>query len=202
MTIDSGENTPETEKTASQAAPETASETAAAGDPLAALKAENDQLRDQLLRTLAEMENLRRRTEREVQDAGRYAVTGFAREVLGVGDNLRRALETITNEARAQADAALTTLLEGVEMTERELAKGLEKYGVRKIDPTGQKFDPNLHQAMFEVPNAEVPNGTVVQVLQPGFVIGDRVLRPALVGVSKGGPKAAAKSDAGDTPAA
>ncbi len=195
MTTESREPTQETEPAAEAVGTEDAQQPqAAASDAVAALKAENDNLRDQVLRTLAEMENLRRRTEREVQDAGRYAIASFARDMLSVGDNLRRALDALPAEARAAADSALTNLLSGVELTERELLKGLEKHGVRKIAPNGQKFDPNLHQAMFEVPNAEVPNGTVVQVLQEGFVIGDRVLRPALVGVSKGGPKSAAKS--------
>lgn len=195
MTTESREPTQETEPAAEAVGTEDAQQPqAAASDAVAALKAENDNLRDQVLRTLAEMENLRRRTEREVQDAGRYAIASFARDMLSVGDNLRRALDTLPAEARAAADSALTNLLSGVELTERELLKGLEKHGVRKIAPNGQKFDPNLHQAMFEVPNAEVPNGTVVQVLQEGFVIGDRVLRPALVGVSKGGPKSAAKA--------
>lgn len=195
MTTESREPTQETEPAAEAVGTEDAQQPqAAASDAVAALKAENDNLRDQVLRTLAEMENLRRRTEREVQDAGRYAIASFARDMLSVGDNLRRALDALPAEARAAADSALTNLLSGVELTERELLKGLEKHGVRKIAPNGQKFDPNLHQAMFEVPNADVPNGTVVQVLQEGFVIGDRVLRPALVGVSKGGPKSAAKS--------
>lgn len=174
------------------AAEATIGETAAA-ETMAALKAEAEGLRDQLLRTLAEMENLRRRTEREVQDANRYATAGFARDVLSVGDNLRRAIEAVPAEARAAADAVTTALLDGVEMTERELLKVLEKHGVRRIDPTGQRFDPNLHQAMFEVPNPDVVSGTVVQVLQPGYVIAERMLRPALVGVAKGGPKEAPK---------
>jgi molecular chaperone GrpE len=157
-----------------------------------ALAAENAGLKDQVLRTLADMENLRRRTEREVQDASRYAVTAFARDVLSVGDNLGRALEAVSADARAAGGEALQALLSGVEMTEREFVKTLGKHGVRRIDPAGERFDPNLHQAMFEVPDPSVASGTVVKVLQPGYVIGDRVLRPALVGVAKGGPKAAA----------
>jgi molecular chaperone GrpE len=135
------------------------------------------------------MENLRRRTEREVADARAYAVTNFARDMLNVADNIRRGVESVPAEARAEADGALKALIEGVELTERDLLKTLERHGVRRLDPQGQKFDPNLHQAMFEVPNPDVPNGTVVQVVQTGYVIGDRVLRPALVGVAKGGPK-------------
>lgn len=155
--------------------------------------AEAAQLRDQLLRTLADMENLRRRTEREVQDARTYAVANFARDMLSVGDNLRRALEALPEDARNSGDATLSSLLDGVEMTERELLNTLGKHKVRRIEPLNERFDPNFHQAMFEVPNPEVPSGTVVQMVQAGYVIGDRVLRPALVGVSKGGPKPAPK---------
>jgi molecular chaperone GrpE len=164
---------------------------AAAGEPdaLELLKAENTELRDRYLRLAAEMDNLRRRTEREVKDAKSYAVAGFARDMLAVSDNLRRAIDAIPPEVKAAADAGLTTLIEGVEMTERSMLSALERHGVRKLEPVGQKFDPNFHQAMFEVPNTEVPNNTVVQVVQAGFSIGERVLRPAMVGVAKGGPK-------------
>jgi molecular chaperone GrpE len=158
-------------------------------DPVAVLEAEKTDLKDKLLRILADMENLRRRTEREVADARAYAVTNFARDMLNVADNIRRGVESVPAEARAEADGALKALIEGVELTERDLLKTLERHGVRRLDPQGQKFDPNLHQAMFEVPNPDVPNGTVVQVVQTGYVIGDRILRPALVGVAKGGPK-------------
>ena len=164
---------------------------AAAGEPdaLELLKAENTELRDRYLRLAAEMDNLRRRTEREVKDAKSYSVAGFARDMLAVSDNLRRALDAIPAEVKETADAGLTTLIEGVEMTERSMLSALERHGVRKLEPVGQKFDPNFHQAMFEVPNTEVPNNTVVQVVQAGFSIGERVLRPAMVGVAKGGPK-------------
>ncbi len=169
---------------------------AASVDPvaeaLALLTAERDELKDRMLRTLAEMENLRRRTEREVADARAYAVTNFARDVLNVADNIRRALDSVPADAKATADGALKGLIDGIELTERDLAKTLERHGVKIVEPQGQKFDPNRHQAMFEVPNPEVPAGTVVQVVQAGYVIGERVLRPALVGVAKGGPKAAA----------
>ncbi|HLP67372.1 MAG TPA: nucleotide exchange factor GrpE [Rhizobium sp.] len=158
-------------------------------DPLEALKAENAELRDRFLRLAAEMDNLRRRTERDVKDAKAYAVTGFARDMLAVSDNLRRALDAVSEEARASADAGLSALIEGVEMTERGMLSTLERHGVRKIEPQGQKFDPNFHQAMFEIPNPDVANNTVVQVVQAGFTIGDRVLRPAMVGVAKGGQK-------------
>jgi molecular chaperone GrpE len=169
-------------------------------DPVEALMAENADLKDRALRTMAEMENLRRRTEKEVKDARQYAVSGFARDMLTVSDNLSRALEALPEDDRKNADAGVASLIEGVEMIERDLLNQLEKNGVRKLEPEGQKFDPNFHQAMFEVPNTEVPNNTVVQVVQAGYVIGERVLRPAMVGVSKGGPKEAPKADVGTEP--
>lgn len=158
---------------------------------LEALEAEKNDLRDKLLRALADMENMRRRTERDVADARAYAVTNFARDMLTVADNVRRALESLPAGARDAAEGAMTALIDGIELTERDLLKTLERHGVKRLDPVGQKFDPNFHQAMFELPNPDVPNGTVVQVVQSGYVIGERVLRPALVGVAKGGPKAA-----------
>ncbi|MGJ5178034.1 nucleotide exchange factor GrpE [Bradyrhizobium oligotrophicum] len=156
-----------------------------------ALAKEAADARDKMLRTLAEMENLRKRTAREVADARMYGITGFARDVLDIADNLQRALDAVPEETRANADAGLKSLIEGVELTERSLLNTLEKNGVKKFDPTGQKFDPNFQQAMYEVPDASVPSGTVVQVVQAGFMIGERILRPALVGVSKGGAKQA-----------
>lgn len=164
---------------------------------LEAARAEARDMKDRALRTLAEMENLRKRTEREVADARSYGVTSFARDMLSVADNMRRAFDSLPAEERP-TEGPLKAFMEGIELTERELLKTLEKHGVRKIEPAGQKFDPNLHQAMFEVPNTEVPNGTVVQIVQAGFVIGERVLRPALVGVSKGGPKAAPQAAASE----
>ncbi|SCX05897.1 HSP-70 cofactor [Agrobacterium sp. DSM 25558] len=158
-------------------------------DPVEVLKAENADLRDKFLRLAAEMDNLRRRTEREVKDAKAYSVSGFARDMLAVSDNLRRALETIPPELKENADAAIAGVIEGVDMTERSMLSALERHGVRKMNVEGEKFDPNFHQAMFEIPNTAVPNNTVVQVVQAGFTIGDRVLRPAMVGVAKGGPK-------------
>jgi molecular chaperone GrpE len=158
---------------------------------LQALQTENGELKDRVLRTLADMENLRRRTEKEVKDARDYAITAFARELLAVADNLGRAVSAIPPEAKAAAEGGMKAFVDGVEMTGRELLKAMEKHGVRKIEPLGQRFDPNLHQAMFEIPNGDVTAGTVLQVLQDGFALGDRVLRPALVGVAKGGPKAA-----------
>jgi molecular chaperone GrpE len=161
----------------------------------AALAKENSELKDRVLRTLAEMENLRRRTEREVADSRVYAIQSFARDLVGVADNIQRALDAVRDSGVALEGPA-KALVDGVELTERELLKVLEKNGVRKFDPKGERFDPNLHQAIFEVPDARVPSGSVVQVIQPGFAIGDRVLRPALVGVSKGGPKTAPTSSA------
>jgi molecular chaperone GrpE len=155
------------------------------------LQKEVTEARDKVLRTLAEMENLRTRTKREVADAKTYGITGFARDVLDIADNLQRALDAVPAEAKANADPGLKGLIEGVELTERSLLNALEKHGVKKFDPSGEKFDPNFQQAMYEVPDPSVPAGTVVQVVQAGYMIGERVLRPALVGVAKGGAKAA-----------
>jgi molecular chaperone GrpE len=159
--------------------------------PSTALERDHADMKDRLLRTLAEMENLRKRTEREVTDARIYGVASFARDILVVADNMRRALDAVPPEARANAQAGMKALVDGVELTERELLKALEKNGVRQFTPQREKFDPNIHQAMFEVPDLSVPAGSIVQVVQPGYMIGERVLRPALVGVSKGGPKVA-----------
>jgi molecular chaperone GrpE len=181
------------EDEAARTAPE-ASAAAPEPTPSTALEREHAEMRDRLLRTLAEMENLRKRTEREVVDARLYGVSSFARDVLGVADNMRRALDAAPPELRASAQAGVKALIEGIELTERELVKALEKNGVRQFTPEREKFDPNIHQAMFEVPDASVPAGSIVQVVQPGYMIGERVLRPALVGVSKGGPRAAPNS--------
>jgi molecular chaperone GrpE len=147
-----------------------------------ALAKEAAEARDKMLRTLAEMENLRKRTAREVSDARTYAISGFARDILEIADNLQRALDAVPAEAKASADPGLKALIEGVELTERSLLNTLEKNGVKKFDPSGEKFDPNFQQAMYEVPDPSVPAGTVVQ------------LRPALVAVSKGGAKAEPKA--------
>jgi molecular chaperone GrpE len=160
-------------------------------DPVAELTQANAELKDQLLRALAEMENLRKRTEREVADMRTYGIASFARDALAVADNIRRALDATGPDWKATTDPNGQALFDGVELTERELLKVLEKHGIRKLEPQGQKFDPNLHQAVFEIEDASVPAGTVLQVLQAGFTIGDRILRPAMVGVAKGGPKAA-----------
>jgi molecular chaperone GrpE len=163
---------------------------AIAPKPSTALDRDLADMKDRLLRTLAEMENLRKRTEREVADARLYGISAFARDIVAVADNMHRALHALDEGLRATADSGLKALVDGVELTERELMNALDKHGVKKIEPLGQKFDPNRHQAMFEVEDASVPSGNVVQVMQSGYMIGDRVLRPALVAVSKGGPKA------------
>jgi molecular chaperone GrpE len=191
------EQTARAEDEAAKPRSETEAATPSEPTPSTALEREHAEMKDRLLRTLAEMENLRRRTEREVADSRLYGVASFARDVLGVADNIRRALDAVSPELRASADTGVKSLVEGVELTERELLKALEKNGMRQFSPQGEKFDPNLHQAMFEVPDGSVPSGSVVQVVQPGYMIGERVLRPALVGVSKGGPKAAPGSPAG-----
>src|SRR3954470_3247956 len=160
-----------------------------------ALTKEAAESRDRMLRTLAEMENLRKRTQKEVADARTYGVSKFAGDIVDIADNLQRALDAVPADTKAAADPGLKALLEGVELTERSLLNTLEKNGVKKFDPSGEKFDPNFQQAMYEVPDASVPAGTVVQVVQAGYMIGERVLRPALVGVSKGGAKAAPATD-------
>jgi molecular chaperone GrpE len=183
----SADAAPETEATT---APQT--EEARIAALVEALSKEAADYKDRHLRTLAEMENLRRRTEREVADSRVYGVTNFARDILGVADNMARSASALTAELKTRADEGMKALLDGVELTERELLKVLEKHGVKKFEPLGEKFDPNLHQAMFELPDPSRPAGTVAQVVQPGYMLGERVLRPALVAVAKGGPKATA----------
>jgi molecular chaperone GrpE len=153
--------------------------------PLTVAEAEINDLRDKLLRAVAEAENVRRRAEKEKADAANYAVTTFARDMLAVGDNLHRALEALPDDA--ELSDSVKTLIEGVKMTDRELHNIFERHGINKIDPKGEQFDHNHHQAMFEAPT-EDPNGTVIQVMQVGYKIKERLLRPAMVGVSKGGP--------------
>jgi molecular chaperone GrpE len=173
-------------------APEIAETASPAGEAerIEAFAREAADSKDRLLRALAEMENLRRRTDREVTDARQYGIASFARDVLAVADNMQRALDAVDPVTRQEADAGLKALMEGIELTERELLKVLEKHGVKKFEPQGERFDPNLHQAMFDLPDPSLPAGTVAQVVQPGYMIGERVLRPALVAVAKGGPKA------------
>jgi molecular chaperone GrpE len=164
-----------------------------ADDRLVALETELAEAKDRLLRALAEAENTRRRAQREREDLQKYAISGFARDLLSPVDNLRRALESMP-EAEV-TDPKLRGLLEGVAATERELLAALERHGVRRIDPKGERFDHNFHQAIFEAENSGQPAGTVVEVLQPGYVLHDRLLRPAMVGVAKGGAQAAAAAN-------
>ena len=154
-------------------------------DEVSALREEIAALKERHLRALADAENTRRRAERERLDASQYAVTRFARDMLLVSDNLRRALDHIPPEVRASADPAIKAVLDGVEATERELAATLERHGVRVIDANQAKFDPNLHQAIAEVPAEGKPAGSVVNVIQKGYVIADRLLRPAMVTVAR-----------------
>lgn len=155
---------------------------------IGALQSEVAELKDRLLRTHAEMDNIRKRTDKEKTDAHKYAVTKFARDMIEVGDNFLRAIETVPAGA-AEQDPALKSFLDGVTMTEREFTNRLERHGIKRIDPKGQPFNPHLHQAVTEVQNPEVPAGTVTQVYQLGYMIEDRILRPAMVVVAKGGFK-------------
>lgn len=204
MMSDDKPDSPATEGQAADAAPATEAADAAAENKsawaqkgseaeLQALKEENAQLKDRLLRTMAEMENLRKRTERDKADTAKYAISQFARSVLTIGDNIRRAIDAVPRDA-VENDAPLRALLEGVEVTERELINVLERHGIKRLEPKGERFDPHLHQAMLEVENKDVPAGMVQDVLQAGYVIGERVLRPALVSVTKGGPPLAAEA--------
>src|SRR5882757_2654933 len=153
----------------------------------AALQTENADLKDRLLRLAAEMENLRKRMAREIDDTRSYAITKFARDMLAATDSLSRALLVLPAETRDTADGPLKSLIDGIDLTEREMQRLLAVHGVKPIEAEGQKFDPHRHQAMFEVPDPTRPEGTVIQVVQAGYAIGDRVLRPAMVGVAKGG---------------
>ncbi|MCL2385668.1 MAG: nucleotide exchange factor GrpE [Alphaproteobacteria bacterium] len=155
------------------------------------LRRENAELKDKMLRALAEAENQRRRAEREIADAKTYGVTSFARDMLTVADNLRRAAESAQNGTPELKNTELKTLIEGIELTEKDFLSRLGKYGIQKIDPLGAKFDPNRHEALYEIPSETAPNGTVVEVVEEGYAIGDRVLRPAKVGVARGSSKPA-----------
>jgi molecular chaperone GrpE len=169
-------------------------------DVIAALRAEAADLKDKLLRAHAEVENIRKRSEREKEDTAKYAVSRFARDIVNVGDNFQRAIDAVPPGA-AEQDAALKSFLEGVTMTERELLNVLERYGIKRVQPAGEPFNPHLHQAVMEIQRSDVPAGTVVQVFQAGFTIEDRVLRPAMVAVAKGGPKSAQAPDGTAGPA-
>jgi molecular chaperone GrpE len=178
-------------------------------DPLAALNSENQSLsdenkglKDRLLRSIAEMENLRKRTEREVQKASSSAIANFARDMLGATDNLSRALMVVPKEERESGNPTLKSLIDGIEMTEREMQRLMQKNGIQSILSLGEIFDPHKHQAMFEVPNTGKPDGTIVEVMQEGFVIGDRILRPAMVGIAKNiGEPAFVETEEEDFPA-
>jgi len=189
-----GESNPDTPSSDADTAPSEA-------EVIDLLNADIADLKDRLLRAAAEMENMRRRFERDMADARQYAVTGFAREVLSIGDNLGRALEAVPSEARKE-EGAMASLLAGVEMTERELLRVLDKHNVKRLEPDGEKFDPNFHQAIFEVEHEDAPHGTVVQVVQPGYSIGERVLRPAMVGIAKKKKLAVATSKQSDASSA
>ena len=154
------------------------------------LEEEVADLKDKLLRALADAENIRRRAERDKMEASKYAITGFARDIVGVSDNLRRALDSVDEEIRKK-DEAVENLFVGIEMTEREMLNTFERYNVKTIEALGKPFDYNRHEALFEVEDTEKPHGTVVQVMQTGYILHDRLLRPAKVGISKGGPKQA-----------
>lgn len=152
---------------------------------LQALQDEVASLKDQRLRALAEAENIRRRAEKEKNEASQYAVTKFARDMLGIADNFARALAAVPAEVRAAADPQVKAVLDGVEATDRQLLQTLERYGVKAVDTSDGKFDPNLHQAIAEVPGNGKPGGTIVDVVQSGYMIGERLLRPAMVTVAK-----------------
>ena len=152
---------------------------------LEALKAEVELLKDQRLRDLAEVENIRRRAEKEKGEAGLYAVTKFARDMVGIADNFARALAAVPAAVRDAADPQVQAVLDGVEATDRQLLQTLERYGVKVVDTGDGKFDPNLHQAIAEVPGNGKPPGSIVDVVQSGFMIGERLLRPAMVTVAK-----------------
>lgn len=176
-------NAPEENAPEAAASPE-----AAPTAQVEALTAEVDQLKDQLLRALAEAENTRRRLQKEVEDARKYAVSGFAKELLPVADNFRRALDAIPKDATD--GEVLKNLIAGIEATERQLLASFERFGIKPLNPQGQPFDPHFHRVMLEQEDASLPAGTVTQVLQCGYMIQDRLLREALVAVSKGGPVA------------
>lgn len=172
-------------------------EAKALAERLAKAEAEVAELSEKWKRALADAENVRRIAARDREDASKYAISRFARDILSVADNLRRALESMDKDARA-TDPGLDALASGVELTERELLTTLARYGITPIPAASQPFDPHVHEAMFEVPNESVPHGTVVHVVEPGYMIHDRPLRPARVGVSKGGPKPGARPPAAE----
>jgi molecular chaperone GrpE len=175
-------------------AEETPSEAAATAQRLVEAEAEIARLKDEYLRALAETENVRRRAARDREEASQYAISSFARDMLSVADNLQRALGSVDEEARKH-DPALDALMSGVELTEKELQTVLDRHGVKRILATGQPFDPHVHEALYEIPDENVPQGTVLQEVQSGYTIHDRTLRPARVGIARGGPKPGAQPE-------
>ncbi len=199
------DETGEPAATPSQAVPP-AQGTAAEGakssqEIIAALQSENADLKDKWLRAHAEVENIRKRAEREREDAAKYSITKLARDVVAVGDNFQRAIDAVPAGA-AERDSALKSFLEGVTMTERELLNALDRHGIRRVQPLNEPFNPHLHQAVAQVPRTDVPTGTIVEVYQAGYMIEDRVLRPAMVGVAQGGPKPSAGPEGAPPPPA
>ena len=172
---------PEVEVSEEKATPESAIENEKDESDI---QPQEEELRDQLLRALADNENIRRRAKKDVQEASQFAITNFARDLLSVADNMNRALTSIPSEA-LEENEALVAIVNGVEMTARELESTLGKYKIKKIDPLGERFDYNFHQAMFETKDSNKEDGTIVEVLQPGYILGERLLRPAMVGVAR-----------------
>ncbi len=162
----------------------------------AAVDAETSDLRDKLLRAVAETENMRKRMEREVAQARKFAVTEFVKDIIPLTDTFQRAIEAVPDDA-AENDPALQSLMDGVTMTERQFLSVMEKHGVNRIEPQGEQFDPNFHQAIAQFPNPDVPSGTIMEVAQAGFVLASRVIRPAMVVVAQGGPKPGKTAGAG-----
>lgn len=163
-------------------------------DPVTVLEGEVASLKDQLLRAMAETENIRRRSQREREDSLKYAAAPVIRDLLGVADNLQRALESVPEDLAAENEV-VSSLRLGVQMTQKELNAAFERHQIRAIAPLGEKLDPHFHEAMYEIEDLEKPAGTVVQVIQTGYRLHDRLLRPARVGISKGGPKKAAAEE-------
>jgi molecular chaperone GrpE len=196
MNDENGENLPhegdaaKAEAAAAEASPAGEASPADPAVEVEALRAELAGAKERLLRTLAEMENLRRRTEKEVADAKLYGVASFARESLALADNLRRAIAAFPAKAKEELEPHVAALIEGVELTERDFLSRLARFGVKKMDEGDNRFDPNKHEALYEIPDETRPAGTVAQWVEPGYMIGERVLRPAKVGVTRGGPKA------------
>ncbi len=190
MNDENGDHLPKQEDATKGETPTGETSPAGEASEVEALRAELAGAKDRLLRTLAEMENLRRRTEKEVADAKLYGVASFARESLALADNLRRAIAAFPAKAKEELEPHVAALIEGVELTERDFLSRLARFGVKKMDEGDNRFDPNKHEALYEIPDESQPAGTVAQWVEPGYMIGERVLRPAKVGVTRGGAKA------------